>query len=237
MLWTVFTSSLLLVVSGQARPGDPLVEARARRQVVIDRVDRMVLEAVQLARRDPLAGGPALENARQVVRQELALPEDRRLAHLKLIQAVEDRMAPSRAPGLWAPRILPPGVTNPAATRILPAGTPAAVAGGMIATNRDSIASQADARQGAAIARQGELRRVEANAALPDRDIAFPADWAEKSSRRTGEGKNSPQQKRIIAGLNKPVTASMDSVDLKGFFDWFEKQTGVDVQVDRNALE
>ena len=238
MLWTVFASSLLLSVCSQTGQDDPLAEARARRQVVIDRVDRLVLEAVQLARRDPQAGGPALEKARHAVQQELALPEDRRAAHLKLIQAVEDRILVTRPTTVPAvPRPLNPDLPNPARARTAPAGTPAAVAGGIIANNRDALARQADARQGAAFARQGELRRVEANATLPDRDLLFPADWSEKSARRTGEGKYSNPQKRIIAGLNKPVTASMDAVDLQGFFDWFEKQTNVDLQVDRKALE
>ena len=237
MLWTVFASSLLLIVSGQTGPGVPLAEARARRQVAIDRVDRIVLEAVQLARRDPKTAGPALDAARKAVLQELALPEDRLQAHLKLLQAVEDRRpANPPASSLGAPRPLTPGIANAPATRTPPPGSPAALAGGLITKNRNTLTKQADAHDGAALARQGELRRVEANAVIPDRDLAFPADWAEKSNKRTADGATT-RQKQIIAGLNKPVTASMDSVDLQGFFDWFEKQTGVDVRVDRPALE
>jgi hypothetical protein len=242
MLWAVCTTALLALAPAQAFPGDPLAEAKARRQVAIDRVDRIVLEAVQLAKRDPQAGGTALQNARREVEKELALPEERRQAHLRLIRAVEDRMlaaqpAPRPEGALGLPRSLPPLAQPMGPSRAIPPGSPADVAGGMIANNRGALVRQAEARAGAADNRQAELRRVEANASLPDRDMALPADWAEKSTRRSQEGRYTHPQKRIVAGLNKPLTANMDSVDLQGFFDWFEKQTEIDVQVDRLALE
>ena len=70
-----FAGPILALLLSQSPTANPLQDANARRLVSIDRVDRIVLNAVQLARRDPDSAKPALENAKREVESELALPE------------------------------------------------------------------------------------------------------------------------------------------------------------------
>jgi hypothetical protein len=231
--------ALLISQSGT----DPLSDAAARRKIAVDRIDRLVLDAVQLARSDPEAGRPALENARQAVERETALPEDRRQAHLRLLKAVEGRLTGpnTKTPdALGQPRRLPPSVTggNTAGSRkpVSP-GNPADIARGMIGKNQEALTRQNETRGATAGDRASALRRVEAAASPPGRDLELPADWSEKTARRSPEGRLTNPQKKIVAALNKPITANMESVDLGGFFDWMEKQMDIDILVDRQALE
>ena len=242
MSCVAFAGPILALLLSQSPTANPLQDANARRLVAIDRVDRIVLNAVQLARRDPDSAKTALENAKREVESELALPEDRRISHLKLLNSAIGRLPPNpsgQPDSLGQPRRLLPSVSKfpTQSNRGAPAGSPAEIAQNMMGKNREGLARNADFRANAAAGRDQELRRIEANAAAPDRDSTLPPDYAEKNARRLTDGRFTNTQKKIIAGLNKPLTANIDAIDLQGFFDWVEKQTGIYVQIDKQALE
>ncbi len=240
MTVTFLAAPFLTLFFFQSGAEAPLSEARALRQVAIERADRIVREAVQLAKRDPEASRLALENARREVDNSIFLPEDRRLAHLKLVRAATDRL---QSPGPMAilnpPRRLPGSIVQPpaSASTSAPTGSVADIARGMIGNNRDALTRQAGARAVAATNRDGALRRVEAGIPDAGQDIALPRDWAEKTALRSSEGRLTGQQKKMIAGLNKTITAKMDNIDLESFFNWIGKQMDVTILVDKIAVE
>ena len=232
MTVTFLAAPFLTLFFFQSGAEAPLSEARALRQVAIERADRIVREAVQLAKRDPEASRLALENARREVDNSIFLPEDRRLAHLKLVRAATDRL---QSPGPMAilnpPRRLPGSIVQPpaSASTSAPTGSVADIARGMIGNNRDALTRQAGARAVAATNRDGALRRVEAGIPDAGQDMALPRDWAEKTALRSSEGRLTGQQKKMIAGLNKTITAKMDNIDLESFFNWIGKQMDVTI--------
>ena len=68
-------------------------------------------------------------------------------------------------------------------------------------------------------------------------DIVFPDDWAEKSKRRSSGARMTAKERSILTGLSNPMSITLDGEPLKYFLEKMEKQLGLPLVVDRQALD
>ena len=67
-------------------------------------------------------------------------------------------------------------------------------------------------------------------------DIEFPADWKEKTKRRT-KTLLTEEEKKLIKALNTPITTTIKDKPLQGVIDYLEKTTGLHFEMDKAALD
>ncbi len=74
--------------------------------------------------------------------------------------------------------------------------------------------------------------------AMPEyENIRFPADWVEKSKRRTTAIKLTEEEKKIVKTLGTPMTIEMEGKTFKEVLDYLKEKTGLPIVVDPRALE
>ena len=67
-------------------------------------------------------------------------------------------------------------------------------------------------------------------------DIEFPADWKEKTKRRTRK-LLTEEEKKLIKALNTPITTTIKDKPLQGVIEYLEKTTGLHFEMDKAALD
>jgi hypothetical protein len=82
----------------------------------------------------------------------------------------------------------------------------------------------------------GVQRGVEASATAPASDYDLPADWAEKSKRRSPSAKMTPQEKALLDALKQPISVDFSQETFTAVIDYLEKKAGLSIVVDRQAL-
>ncbi len=83
----------------------------------------------------------------------------------------------------------------------------------------------------------GTLHKVDESAKLPASDYELPADWVEKSKRRSPENKLTPREKAILDALKTPITVDFNNDTFSSVVEYLQKITGVAILVDKQALE
>jgi hypothetical protein len=82
----------------------------------------------------------------------------------------------------------------------------------------------------------GVQRGVETSATPPASDYDLPADWVEKSKRRSPAAKLTPQEKALLDALKQPISVDFKEETLSSVLDYLEKKAGLSIVVDRQAL-
>jgi hypothetical protein len=67
-------------------------------------------------------------------------------------------------------------------------------------------------------------------------DIEFPADWAEKTKRRT-QIKLDPKEVKLLKALQTPISTTIKAQPLEAVLNEFEKRHGIQINIDPAALE
>ncbi len=83
----------------------------------------------------------------------------------------------------------------------------------------------------------GTLHKVDESAKLPAYDYELPADWVEKSKRRSPQNKLTAQEKAIMDALKAPITVDFNNDTFSSVVEYLQKITGVPILVDKQALE
>ena len=100
--------------------------------------------------------------------------------------------------------------------------------GGAVAASQDLKRRRAE---GMLLVYQG----IDKTALLPAGDVEFPADWVEKSKRRT-RNTMTEKERAILKALEKPIEAEFGGATLQEVLSLLEKRTGQPLIVDRAAL-
>jgi len=83
----------------------------------------------------------------------------------------------------------------------------------------------------------GAMRQIE-EAGIPiTGDLVFPADWAEKSKRRSSTSKLTDKEKSLLKSLSTPMDVTIEGKSLEYFLQEMENKLGVSLIVDRPAIE
>ncbi len=83
----------------------------------------------------------------------------------------------------------------------------------------------------------GTLHGIEESAKLPASDYDLPADWVEKSKRRSPQTKLTPREKALLDALKAPISVDFNNETFSSVIEYLQKKTGQTILVDKNALE
>ncbi len=114
--------------------------------------------------------------------------------------------------------------------------TPAVQAGGLIGSRNDALADNRrfqDQRQTGYLGVQREIERAN----IPvTRDYNLPADWVEKSKRRSPAMQLTKTERAILEALNKPISPNFDGQTFGEVISYLEKVIGQPIIVPQGAL-
>jgi hypothetical protein len=240
---------LTLAWAGPARAQeeDPLERARRLREVEAQRVEKEFREGRDFAYRvirseptraydriqsllDQLAADQSLAAAR---RDQLARTLKRDMAYLRAIAA--DSRARSQEASARAAQ---------AEARRPDAGRGGADQRSAVDAARARINSVSGrvADAGANRAQVGDRflgaqNQVDAAAKPPAEDYELPADWAEKSKRRSPERKLTAREKALLEALKTPISVDFNSDTFSSVIEYLQKVTGQTILTDKQALD
>jgi hypothetical protein len=116
-------------------------------------------------------------------------------------------------------------------------GNPAVVAANQMSGTRGAIQNGRDLNTRINSSMLGALREIEAAGVPIVGDMVFPDDWSEKSKRRSSSSRMSEKEKTIVKALGSSMSLTMEGEQLKYFLDAMEKQLGIPLVIDKQALE
>jgi hypothetical protein len=80
------------------------------------------------------------------------------------------------------------------------------------------------------------MREVARSAMPIEGEVEFPADWKEKTKRRS-KVLLTEEEKKLIKALNTPITTSFKDKPLQGVLEYLEKTMGIQFEVEKAALD
>jgi hypothetical protein len=80
------------------------------------------------------------------------------------------------------------------------------------------------------------MREVVRSSMPIEGDVEFPADWKEKTKRRS-KVQLTEEEKKLIKALNTPITTSFKDKPLQGVLEYLEKTMGIQFEVEKAALD
>jgi hypothetical protein len=80
------------------------------------------------------------------------------------------------------------------------------------------------------------MREVARSAMPIEGEVEFPADWKEKTKRRS-KVQLTEQEKKLIKALNTPITTTIKDRPLQGVLEYLEKTMGIQFEVEKAALD
>jgi hypothetical protein len=252
-LLAVLAGSLTLSLLGgqplpaQERGEDLLREVEQRREVERQRIEKEVQDgrqaAYRLVRLDVVGAVRKIRALEHLVSEDTSLRPARRELILKYLRrdvnqlqdiAAGDHRDRADADRLAARREL----TTPSMRRPATGGTtPYDIAAARISATNTRLA---DARRHQELTGERFIAtqlKVDKSAVPAADDIEFPADWLEKSKRRSPAAKLSPEERALLEALKKPITVDFNNETLSSVLDQLSKTLGVTIQVDKQALE
>lgn len=116
-------------------------------------------------------------------------------------------------------------------------GNPAVVAANQMSGTRGAIQMGRDVHTRMNSSMLAALREIEAAGVPIAGDMVFPDDWAEKSKRRSSTARMTEKERAIIKALGSSMSMTMEGEQLKYFLDAMEKQLGIPLVIDKQALE
>ncbi len=113
---------------------------------------------------------------------------------------------------------------------------PAIQAGSILGGRGEALSGRANlARQ----RNEGMLlvgQSVERSALVPPDDVSFPADWREKSKKRSPAMQITEKERAILKALNTVTTADFKDATFEEVINWLQKSMGVTLAIDPVAL-
>ncbi|MFM8932416.1 MAG: hypothetical protein ACKOS8_11130 [Gemmataceae bacterium] len=114
---------------------------------------------------------------------------------------------------------------------------PAVVAANQLAGTRSAIKTGREVQTRMNQSMVAAFREIEAAGVPIVGDMVFPDDWAEKTKRRSANARMSEKERAIIKALGSSMSMTMEGEQLKYFLDAMEKQLGIPLVIDKQALE
>jgi hypothetical protein len=240
----------LLVLSGgvaRAQEEDPLERARRLREIEAQRVEKEFKEGREYAYRairtsttraldriqdllDLLATDKSLTASR---RDQLVRTLKRDQSYLRTIAADrrnrEEDAAAARAARAEARR--PDDRRSPDGRSVVDAARSRVDA----VSNR--VADARTTRTQSGDRYLGVQNQVDTSATPPARDYELPADWVEKSKRRSPQQKLTAREKELLEALKKPISVEFNNDPFSGVIEYLQKVTGQAILTDKQALD
>jgi len=246
--------ALFLFLAGSAAAQDDrdlLTEVRQRRQVEAQRVEKEFAEgrlyAYTLVRKQPERLPEAVERLaalQSMIDRDQSLDAKRREVFRVTLEADQKRLAAlardTRTPG----RTLE-GLNREIRPDSRPSDTRRQSEERM--QLQRSIGSVLDARRQALAEARGDRvreserylstnRTLEEAAVPPRSEYDLPADWAEKSKRRSPLAKLTGEEKALLASLKKPISVEYNNEPLQNVIEHLQKLTGQTITLDKQGL-
>ncbi len=114
---------------------------------------------------------------------------------------------------------------------------PAVIAASQMAGTRSAIKTGREVQTRMNQSMVAAFREIEAAGIPIVGDMVFPDDWAEKTKRRSASARMSEKERAIIKALGSSMSMTMEGEQLKYFLDAMEKQLGIPLVIDKQALE
>jgi hypothetical protein len=227
---------LSLVLAGSTRADDVLDREKARREVEAQRIEKLVKDAEQeasrLGRANRLADAAAvLQSALDEVEKSTSLPEERR-ARLKSVLNGDIR---AFGPSTAAPpvRTTPIQPTRP----VVDSGRgPTDKASDVIASRGSALKEGQTAKNDRGQGIQVATGDVYKSAVVVAEDYKLPADWIEKSKRRS-KVQMTDRERAILRELNTTRSVEFKGETFQEVINYLSKATGQTIVVPKNILE
>jgi hypothetical protein len=243
-----FLSALVLAAPLAAQQAsDPLQQARQRREVEAQRLEREIRDgrdaAYRVVRIDSEAAIKRIQALLELLEVDDALPAARRDQLTRTLKrditllkgVVTDRRAAASEAAARAGR---EEVRRTEEAR-RPGDTRSAfdAARGRVESMGSRAAEARDIRIQVADRFSGVLKQVDLSAKLPADDIEFPPDWVEKSKKRSPEQKLTPKEKELLGALKKPITLEFNGDTFSSVIEYLQKITGQTILLDKPGLD
>jgi hypothetical protein len=224
---------------------DLQTEVRQRQEIERQRIEKEVRESRELAYRalriSPQKAVATLQDLINQLEKDTVLPEARRAELIRVLKGdiggIEALVRVRRSTDATVrathddirrsqdPRINPDqrSVYNTAAQRINSMN-------GRVSEIRSNRVQTGDRFTGA-------LVQVDKAAVPAASDYELPADWVEKSKKRSPQNKLTAQERAILEALNKPIAVDFNMDTFQSVIDYFSKAMNQTLLVDKQALD
>jgi hypothetical protein len=237
--------ALLLAPGGsaaRAQEEDPLERVRRLREVEAQRVEKLFKEGREYAYRAVRSSpGRALERIQELLDLlgvDKSLPAGRRellIRSLKRDQVYLRTIVADRRTGNDETAAARAARAEPRRSADSP--SPADVARSRIESMSQRVT---DARAGRARGNDrylGVQHQLEDAATPPGRDYELPADWVEKSKRRSPAQKLTDREKSLLEALKTPISVEFHADTFSSVIEYLQKVTGQTILTDKQALD
>jgi hypothetical protein len=235
----------LLADPAAAQSRDPLPEARERLKIEAQRVEKEIhdgrMRAYRLLRSDPNEAFDIIKGLIGMLRKDTSLSETKREAQM---QALQRDINSLRA--LASVRRTNDSAAH--ATRAEARRTPDP----RVSEGQKSVASTAASRISQMNGRVAEARQlrtrggdrfsdtltqVNKSAVPAASEYDLPADWLERTKKRSPESKLTTQEKALLEALKKPVNVDYNMQTFQSVIENLSKQMGQDILTDKQSME
>ncbi len=246
-------AGLLLVTAPAARGDDILDEARKRRKVEAERVEKEFADERAAAYRLVRSDNPKLSDATDklyalldTVRSDTALESSRRAVLIVTVKADLDRVAQiaaerrrfsARRDSDVARTIRRDEARTDASRRADPSRRVSDEAKSIYESRSRAVADARGDRLRNGDRFRGVMSSVDESAVPESRDYKLPKNWAELSQKRTAGVKMTAKEKAIMKALAAPISVEYDKNSFQEVLDHLRKATGLDIVADKRAMD
>jgi hypothetical protein len=245
----------LLAVSAlpaRAEEKDPLPEVKARLKVEAQRVEREFAAGRSAAYKLVRNGSPKLVEATEqlhtllaMVRADTSLSNQRRqvlITTLKFDLGKVGEIAGERRRFARAEESIAKAIKSDARRRMESSDDgerrrTTGDAASIIESRGRSVADGRTARKNTSDRYNEAMISVDRSNVIVKGNVEFPRDWVEKSKKRGEAQKITAKEKAIIKALNTVISVDFDGHELQDVLDYLRKATGVDIVVDKRAMD
>lgn len=232
-------------VPALAQSRDPLPEVRERLKLEAQRVEKEVrdgrMKAYRLFRSDPNEALAIIKGLIGTLRKDSSLSDKRQTQLTKTLERDIDNLralasvtrATAAAP--TAARVDARRTTDPRSRG--EAKSVVDTASSRINSIKNRVAETRKLRERSSDRYTGTLVQVDKSAVPAASDYDLPADWAEKSKKRSPAAKLSEREKAILKALKMPVDVDYNNETFQSVIDHLSKQMGQNILIDKRSLE
>jgi len=235
----------LFAVPATAQSRDPLPEARERLKIEAQRVEKEIhdgrMRAYRLLRSDPNEAFDIIKGLIGMLRKDTALSESKRdslmqalqrdIGSLRALSSVRRTNDPAaRAAHYEARRATDPRVSDNKKSA-------ASTAAALISQRAGRVADARELRTRTGDRFTGTISQVDKSAIPAASEYELPADWLERTKKRSPESKLTAQEKALLESLKKPVNVDYNMETIQSVLDHLSKQMGQDILTDKRSLE
>jgi hypothetical protein len=250
---TLTLAGLVILATGAARAGDALDDARERKKIEAQRVEKEFADdraaAYKLVRSENPKPGEATDKLHallSMVRNDTSLDSKRREVLIVTLKADLDRVTQiaSERRRLSVRRDL--DLTR-ALRRDEARGDSARRSDssrGLSDEARSIYESRSRALADARLDRvrtadryRGVMRWVDESAIPETRDYKLPKNWAELSKKRSAEAKLTAKERAIMKALSTPISVEYDKNSFQEVLEHLRKVTGLELVTDKRAMD